>query len=49
MNDFPICPLCGQPVNTNTDAHVTEPTEAGGVIIKHHQCPEPQPEAGEQA
>ncbi|WP_161499863.1 hypothetical protein [Rhodoferax sp. TS-BS-61-7] len=41
MNEFPICPLCGQPVNTNTDAHVTE---ADGVTVKHHECPQPEAE-----
>lgn len=40
MNDFPICPLCGQPVNTNTDAHITE--ENG--TVKHHECPQPEAE-----
>jgi hypothetical protein len=33
--DFPICPLCGQAVNTNTDAHITD---ADG-SVKHHECP----------
>ena len=32
---FPICPLCNQPVNTNTDAHITE-TDG---TVKHHECP----------
>jgi hypothetical protein len=35
MNEFPICPLCDQPVNTNNEAHITE---ADGTI-KHHECP----------
>jgi hypothetical protein len=40
MNEFPICPLCGQPVNTNAEAHITE---ADGTV-KHHECPAPEPE-----
>lgn len=48
MNDFPICPICGQPVNTNQDAHITEPTGNGDeVIVKHHVCPQPTAEAQE--
>lgn len=41
MGDFPICPLCEQPVDTNTDAFITEPVFPGitECIVKHHVCP----------
>lgn len=34
--DMPICPLCGLPVNVNTEAHITEQDGT----VKHHQCPQ---------
>lgn len=36
--DFPICPLCGQAVNVNTDAHITE---VDGTT-RHNECPVPE-------
>jgi hypothetical protein len=45
MTEFPICPLCGHPVDTNTEAHITEPVWPGAdfTIVKHHECPEEEP------
>jgi len=39
MTELPICPLCNRPVNTNTEAHITEPDGT----VKHHECPTEQP------
>jgi len=41
MPEFPICPVCEQPVNIYTDAHIQEPLWPGQEIqiIRHHECP----------
>jgi hypothetical protein len=39
----PVCPLCDQPVDICTEAHITE---ANGEV-RHHECPvetPPEPE-----
>lgn len=35
MKDFPICPLCKKPVNTNSEAHIIEKSGE----TRHHECP----------
>jgi hypothetical protein len=41
MTELPICPVCGQPVDINTEAHITEPIwpNMSEYLIKHHECP----------
>lgn len=37
---FPTCPVCNQPVDINTEAHITE--QDG--MVTHHVCSVPQVE-----